>query len=207
MTTAGLYVVGRMQALLLPSAEAFRFAVGTLDNVTTIKNDSWTCEEQTTTPITTSTSERPDNNTNAYGTSGVTENDTGNQTTLRTPTLQEATNAALEEHGGISDKMALADRITMHQKIADAIFLELNKSADSSVAFQVLVYLPLEKAATDKHCLRTPNVSSIVGYNEKGVNYFVHSYPAVRNHSVADLWENIRTKEADIVDAVLQVLA
>lgn len=53
--------------------------------------------------------------------------DIGFQTTLRPPTLQEATNAALKEHGGISGKMALVDRISAHKEMAKAIFHELTK--------------------------------------------------------------------------------
>ncbi|KAH7707975.1 hypothetical protein AAVH_24790 [Aphelenchoides avenae] len=100
--------------------------------------------------------------------------------------------------------MTWADRIPEHKEIAEAIFLELNKSKafNPSVSFQVLVYLPLEQGAKDKHCLPKPNASSIAGYNEKGVNYFVHSYPAERNLTVFALWENIRKLEAGIVKAV-----
>lgn len=71
----------------------------------------------------------------------------------------------------------------------------------------MLVYLPLDQGAKDKHCLpepeSEPNASSAAGYNKKGVNYFVHSYPAERNLTVFALWENIWKEEKDIVDAVL----
>ncbi|KAH7707972.1 hypothetical protein AAVH_24787 [Aphelenchoides avenae] len=193
----------RMQERLLPIAEAFRFAADSLENVTSIKNSPWKCEEQTTTPITTSNSEQP-HRTTSHGTSGISANATENpKTTLRPPTLQEATNAALKEHGGISGKMALVDRISAHKEMAKAIFHELTKPGfNASLSFQVLVYLPLEQGATNKHCLPQPNGSSIAGYNEKGVNYFVHSYSAERNIGLAVSWEKISKREADIVDAV-----
>lgn len=50
------------------------------------------------------------------------------QSTLPPPDLKEATNTALVKHGGISGKTALVGRIPVHQKIAEAIFLELRKA-------------------------------------------------------------------------------
>lgn len=67
----------------------------------------------------------------------------------------------------------------------------------------MLVYQPLDRGATEKHCLPGPSNSSIAGYKENGVNYFVHAYPYKRLFAAYALWENIRDKEADIVNAVL----
>ncbi|KAH7707976.1 hypothetical protein AAVH_24791 [Aphelenchoides avenae] len=194
----------RMQELLLTFAEAFRFAVNTLENVTSSKNDPLKCDELPTTRPSTATTERPTENTATGGASGAPTN-----TTLSLSFLKEAKDAAFWKHGGINGKKAWVDRVPMHKDIAVKIHEELHNrslaAGNRNASFQVLVYLPFDvEQDEDKHCILQEIGTSTKGFNEKGVNYFIQYHASSVDNRVRELWEKIRRDHgSDIADVVL----
>ncbi|KAH7722984.1 hypothetical protein AAVH_09456 [Aphelenchoides avenae] len=91
----------------------------------------------------------------------------------------------------------------MAREINDNAVSKYSKSRFDGYAFQVLVSLLREKPRTDEYCHTIENNSSVHGYDEKGVNYFVKYYRTENDGCANRLWtQKIQEKATDIVDAV-----